>query len=214
MKRWLVVSTLLLSLALAGVAAAEAPVVAAIAGGPLLAESIKAPQALTVTLPGLNKGYVDDASLLNGFGCDGGNKSLALRWAGAPAGTKSFAVTIHDPDAPTGVGFFHWTIWNLPAAQSSLPQGASGDRSKVLAPAVEGHTDFGKQGYNGPCPPPGERHRYLVTVYALDVAKLEGADSSTTGALLRVLLSSHTLAWGRATAVYGMHLYGDSMEMP
>ena len=114
---------LLLPLASLFARAAAAEVVTVevpVSPGPELTEVIKAPRSVTVTFPGLQNGYVDDASLLNGFGCDGENKSFAIRWEGAPAGTKSFAVTVHDPDAPTGVGFFHWTVWNLPATGGSL----------------------------------------------------------------------------------------------
>ncbi len=165
---------------------------------PDLADPNPAPTTIKVTLPGLKDGVVDNAGVFGGFGCKGDNKSLAISWSNAPKDTKSFAVIVHDPDAPTGVGFFHWSVFNLPSTTTKLEQGASGKTA-----GIEGYTDFGMSGYGGPCPPPGAPHRYIVTVYALKVPKLEGADQKSTGALLRFMLNQNTLALGRATATYG-----------
>ena len=114
-------------------------------------------------------GQIEAEQVLNGFGCQGGNVSPALQWRGAPAGTKSFAVTVYDPDAPTGSGWWHWVVFNLPATTDRMAKNA-GDIEKNLAPAgsVQSRTDFGKPGYGGPCPPAGDKpHRYQFTVYAL-----------------------------------------------
>jgi len=114
-------------------------------------------------------GQATSKQVFKGFGCSGDNVSPQLSWSNAPKGTKSFAVTIHDPDAPTGSGWWHWVIFDIPAGVTELPTGA-GDLSKNLAPkgAVQSMTDFGRPGYGGPCPPKGDGpHAYVVTVYAL-----------------------------------------------
>ena len=109
------------------------------------------------------------------FGCEGQNLSPSLSWSGAPAGTKSFALTVYDPDAPTGSGWWHWIVVDLPATTTSLPEGAgTTDGSKLPQGAVQVRTDFGAPGYGGPCPPPGDHpHRYLFRIYALDLDKLD-----------------------------------------
>jgi Raf kinase inhibitor-like YbhB/YbcL family protein len=148
-----------------------------------------------------DKAKMPDTTVFSGMGCTGGNTSPDLKWEGAPEGTKSFAVEVHDPDAPTGVGFFHWTMWNIAATTSSLDAGA-GAEGKAPTGAVLGHTDFGSSGYNGPCPPPGNPHRYHFTVYALDTDKLE-LGKTATGALLRFMVKEHTLAEGTLTGLWG-----------
>lgn len=158
-----------------------------------------APATIQVT-----SGAFDDAGTIpgvhafDGFGCTGQNTSPPLAWTEVPEGTKSFALVVHDPDAPTGVGFFHWVAFDIPADTRSLPAGASGDGF----PGTEGHTDYGATGYGGPCPPPGDDpHRYLFTVYALDTERI-GLGPPATGALTRFVLGQHTLALGRLTGTY------------
>ena len=140
----------------------------------------------------------------NGFGCAGGNISPALNWSGAPPETKSFALTCYDPDAPTGSGFWHWVVFNLPANLTSLPRGA-GDPRSAAAPrgAVQSRTDYGSTGYGGPCPPPGDKpHRYQFTLFAVDVAKLD-AEEQSSAAVVGFNLHFHTLARTTLTALYG-----------
>ena len=127
-----------------------------------------------LTSPGLTAGStMPDKHVLNGFGCQGANVSPALRWEAAPAGTQSFAITAYDPDAPTGSGWWHWVVYNLPANALALPENASKART-LPAGAVEGRTDFGTAGYGGACPPAGDKpHRYIFTVHALKTPRLD-----------------------------------------
>jgi Raf kinase inhibitor-like YbhB/YbcL family protein len=129
-----------------------------------------------------------------------GNRSPHLKWADAPEGTKSFAVTCYDPDAPTGSGFWHWTVANIPSDVTELAEGAS--PASLPAGAVEGRTDFGEPGFGGAAPPPGHGpHRYIFTVFAVDMDKLDvtGEDS---GAKFGFNLHFHTLAKASITATY------------
>ena len=129
-----------------------------------------------------------------GFGCAGGNKSPHLKWAGAPAGTKSFAVTCYDPDAPTGSGFWHWLVVNIPHAATELLPGAGSAGGKLPAGALQTRTDFGKPGYGGPCPPEGDHpHRYLFTVFAVSKDKIDVA-ADTSAAVVGFNLHFATLA--------------------
>jgi len=131
----------------------------------------------------------------NTFGCSGSNNSPQLSWTNAPAATKSFAVTMYDPDAPTGSGFWHWVIVDIPASVHELKQNA-GDAKVKVAPAgsLQSINDAGFAGYLGPCPPVNDAaHRYVITVYALNTEKL-GTTPSSTGALTGFLLGQHVLA--------------------
>lgn len=141
--------------------------------------------------------------VFNGFGCQGGNQSPALTWRNAPKGTKSFAITAYDPDAPTGSGWWHWVVYNLPADTSTLPVDAgAADNTKLPKGAVQGRTDFGSTGFGGACPPPGSRpHRYIFTVHALKVEKLElPADASA--ALVGYMIGMNRLQKATITAKY------------
>jgi Raf kinase inhibitor-like YbhB/YbcL family protein len=138
-----------------------------------------------------------------GFGCTGKNISPALSWKNAPADTKSFAVTVYDPDAPTGSGWWHWVIFNIPAAIDNLKENA-GDPASNLAPAgsIQSVTDYGKPGYGGACPPAGDKpHRYIFTVFALDIQKLP-LDANASGAMVGFYLNQHALAKATLTALY------------
>lgn len=140
-------------------------------------------------------GQATDKQVYNGFGCTGENLSPELYWENAPAGTKSFAITMYDPDAPTGSGFWHWIVFDIPANISELKTGA-GNITKGLIPtgAIQSNTDFGQPGYGGPCPPQGHGfHQYLITIYALKTDKL-GLDKNATPAFVGFNLFSNTIA--------------------
>lgn len=143
--------------------------------------------------------------VFNGFGCTGGNVSPALSWRGAPAGTRSFGIMVHDPDAPTGgAGFWHWVVIDLPADTTGLPRGAgTADGSALPAGTRQIRTDFGTPGWGGPCPPAGDKpHRYVFTVYALKVPKLE-IPPDATASLTGFMLNANALAKASFTAKYG-----------
>lgn len=126
-----------------------------------------------------------------------GNTSPQLSWSGAPEGTKSYAITVYDPDAPTGSGFWHWTVANIPADVTELPTGGP-----VPSGAVEGRTDYGAPGFGGAAPPPGHGpHRYIFTVFAVDVEKLD-VTPDNSGAVFGFNLHFHTLAKATITATY------------
>jgi len=135
-------------------------------------------------------------------GCGGKNQSPQLSWRGAPAGTKSFAVTCFDPDAPTGSGYWHWLLFDLPASVTSLDAGAGTNATPGRAHG--GYSDFGLHTYGGPCPPKGDgAHRYIFTVIALDVDAIHGANEKTTGATLTFMMRGHVLATGSITGTFG-----------
>ncbi|MBO2599900.1 YbhB/YbcL family Raf kinase inhibitor-like protein [Shewanella algae] len=127
----------------------------------------------------------------NQFGCSGANLAPRLDWQNAPAGTKSFAITFYDQDAPTGSGFWHRVVYDIPANVLSLPGGKDG--GPLPEGAIESNTDLGKPGFFGPCPPEGRQHRYKWTVHALDVAKLP-VKPDYSAALTGFFLWQHTLA--------------------
>jgi Raf kinase inhibitor-like YbhB/YbcL family protein len=131
----------------------------------------------------------------NGFGCTGGDLSPGLRISGVPAGAKSLAITIHDPDAATQSGWWHWLVYDLPAGTRSLAEGAGSARGSVLpAGAQQGPNDFGGRAYGGVCPPAGDRpHRYRVTVWALKDRRL-GASATASAALIDYLIESNAIA--------------------
>lgn len=129
-----------------------------------------------------------------GFGCAGGNKPPHLKWSGAPAETKSFAVTCFDPDAPTGSGFWHWLVVNIPASATELAEGAGSSGGKLPAGALQTRTDVGVPGYAGPCPPEGDHpHRYLFTVFAVKTESLN-VKADTSAAIIGFNLHFNTLA--------------------
>jgi len=140
----------------------------------------------------------------NGFGCAGENKSPALKWSGAPQGTRSFAVTVHDPDAPTGSGWWHWMVINLPASVTGLAGNAGAANSSTLpAGAVQGRNDYGANAWGGVCPPPGDKpHRYVFTVYALGTDKLD-VPADASAALTGFMIHGNMLAQASFTAHYG-----------
>jgi Raf kinase inhibitor-like YbhB/YbcL family protein len=136
----------------------------------------------------------------------GQDESPQLSWSGAPADTRSYAVTMFDPDAPGRGGFWHWAVLDIPADVTSLPAGAGAEGGKLLpAGALQLKNDGGFHGYVGAAPPPGHGpHRYVVTVHALDVAA-SGLDERTSPASLESKLSRHTLGRATLTGIYERH---------
>jgi Raf kinase inhibitor-like YbhB/YbcL family protein len=140
------------------------------------------------------------AFVFTGFGCEGGNRSPQLSWSGAPEGTKSFAITAYDPDAPTGSGWWHWNVVNIPASVDSVELGASGE-GKLPMGAIEITNDYGAAGFGGACPPAGEVHRYVFTVHALSTERLE-LPEHPSNALAGFMIGANTIQSARITAVY------------
>lgn len=138
------------------------------------------------------------------FGVPGGQDlSPQLSWSGAPEGTQSYVLTCYDPDAPTGSGFWHWAVADIPTSVTELPAGAGTPNSPDLpSGAVTLANDAGMKGFLGSAPPPGHgEHRYFFTVHAVDVASLELPEGATP-AFLGFNLFSHTLARATVTAVF------------
>ncbi len=158
----------------------------------------------TVSSQDIKEGQtLSSAQVFNGFGCSGQNRSPQLSWSGAPAGTKSFAVTVYDPDAPTGSGWWHWTVFNIPASVTSLPGGINAQGEGLPKGALQGRTDFGSSSFGGACPPQGDKpHRYQFVVWALNTDKLP-LDAQASGAMVGFMLNAASLGQARLTAHYG-----------
>ncbi len=141
---------------------------------------------------------LSNEQVFNGFGCDGGNISPQLSWKDVPKGAKSLAITMYDPDAPTGSGWWHWVVFNIPVETKSIDSGA-----KMPEGAIQSRTDFGTTGFGGACPPEGNApHRYIFTLYALDVEKLD-LDENASGAMVGYFLNAHSIEKASITAKYG-----------
>ena len=157
-----------------------------------------------------NGGNIEQKNAGNIMGCTGESKSPALEWKNPPPGTKSFALLVHDPDAPTGgAGFWHWIVYNIPGDATSLPEGGPLPKG-----AVEGNTDMGKPGYIGPCPPPGPKHHYNFMLYPLKVDKLDvppGATASYVGFNAGANVIGKP---AKLTAVYARPKEGAAMAKP
>lgn len=168
---------------------------------PLLAHA----GGFTIASPELAPGArLSTAHVYRGFGCEGGNRSPALSWQGAPAGTRSYALTVYDPDAPTGSGWWHWVVYNLPAQTAGLVAGAgSADGVALPAGAVQGRTDYGTPGFGGACPPPGDTpHRYRFTVHALKVERLD-LPPEASAAMVGYMIRLNSLGQATLEARYG-----------
>ncbi|MES2898909.1 MAG: YbhB/YbcL family Raf kinase inhibitor-like protein [Pseudomonadota bacterium] len=150
------------------------------------------------------RGPLSRRHVLNAFGCTGHNMSPSLAWDNPPAGTKSFALLVHDADAPTGgSGWWHWVVVNLPATTRSLVAGAGHRQGRGLPPgSIQVDTDFGHPGWGGPCPPEGGApHNYVFTLHALKVEKLPLPPNSTA-AMAGYLINAHSLGRAVLTATY------------
>jgi Raf kinase inhibitor-like YbhB/YbcL family protein len=163
--------------------------------------------AFTVRSNSFNDGdYLANAHILSadfGFGCAGNNRSPHLAWSEAPAGTKSFAVTCFDPDAPTGSGFWHWLVVNIPPKVTELALDAGNPKAPQLPRgALQTRTYFGTPGYGGPCPPAGDHpHRYLFTVFAVGTESLP-VTADTSAAVIGFQLHFNTLAKAAIMGLY------------
>jgi Raf kinase inhibitor-like YbhB/YbcL family protein len=165
--------------------------------GPAMAMSIKSPAVgADNTIP--------DKYIADGFGCSGENVSLPLEISGVPAEAKSLAITMYDPDAPTGSGFWHWEVANLPPDTTSLAEGAgAAGNGKLPDGAVQARNDAGTAAYFGPCPPRGDKpHRYVITVFAVGADKLP-VDENASGAVVGFNLNYNTLDKASVTYLYG-----------
>ncbi len=158
----------------------------------------------TLTSPDVANGQtMAAAQVFNSFGCTGGNVSPALAWSNVPPGTKSFALLAYDPDAPTGSGWWHWVVYNIPADVTSLPAGAGDPKKNLMPPGVvQGRTDYGATGYGGPCPPPGKPHRYYFWLFALGVPKLD-LPADATAAFVGYNVHANSLGKAELLGLYG-----------
>ncbi|AOK28454.1 MULTISPECIES: YbhB/YbcL family Raf kinase inhibitor-like protein [Burkholderia] len=146
-------------------------------------------------------GRVGAIHLFNQGDCKGGNRSPQLTWRDPPPGTKGFAVTMFDPDAP-GRGWWHWAVAGIPASVSSLPANASASGYLRRIGAIEARNDFGTDGYGGPCPPPGKPHRYVITVYALRATDLRVA-TGRPAQMFDHEIGTETLGSAQLVVTYG-----------
>ena len=161
-----------------------------------LASGVAQAQEFSVRSASPANGQLRQAQFANAFGCTGKNLSPQISWSGAPQGTKSYVVTMFDPDAPTGSGWWHWVLANVPANVNELSEGAGSSGGKLPAGTLEVRGDTGQTGYFGACPPAGQTHNYIVTVHALKVEKLE-LPPTVTPAMLGFMVLDNSL--GKAT---------------
>ena len=163
---------------------------------------INSVSAFDLSSPDITAGStLSQAQVYRGFGCNGENLSPALHWKDPPAGARSFAVTVYDPDAPTGSGWWHWIVYDIPATTTSLPGGAVVKKSLPTG-VMQGRNDFSERNFGGACPPAGDKpHHYLFTVYALKVEKL-GVAEDASAALIGFMLNANSLGKAQFTATY------------
>ncbi|MDQ7084541.1 MAG: YbhB/YbcL family Raf kinase inhibitor-like protein [Sulfurovum sp.] len=148
------------------------------------------------------QGQLSIAQEFNSFGCKGENKSPQLQWTNPPKGTKSFAITIYDPDAPTGSGWWHWLLINIDKNTSTIPSNASASHNLPKG-AIETMTDYGSATFGGACPPQGDKaHAYFFTIYALDIETL-ALTSKIDSALVGYMINQHTIEKATIVSYYG-----------
>lgn len=146
------------------------------------------------------KGQLTKTQEFNGFGCTGDNISPQISWSHPPKGTKGFAITVYDPDAPTGSGWWHWLVVNIPANASSLPAGVTA--KDLPKGAIETMNDYGVTSFGGACPPEGDKHhQYIFTIHALDVEKLD-VSSKSDSALVGYMINAHTIEKSSLVSYY------------
>ena len=168
---------------------------AALMGLTALPITAAAEDKFTVRVDGLQNGHFAQRHLLSeayGFGCTGGNIAPTISWKNAPKGTKSFVLTMYDKDAPTGLGWMHWVVANIPAHVHTLPES-----QPLPQGSLQTRTDSGAAGFTGACPPKGQNHRYEITVTAVNVATLPNVTAESTPAMVGFFTHAHAL--GKAT---------------
>lgn len=156
---------------------------------------------MTLEMPGLVEGRFTEDQAQMGTGCGGMNLSPELLWSGAPAKTQSFVLTAYDPDAPTGSGFWHWSVFDIPADVTHFDEAASS--GGALPPGtVQARNDLSNTQYDGACPPEGSTHRYVFTIYAMPQKTL-GLDAGASGAMVGYFANTGSLARASVTVSYG-----------
>lgn len=176
-----------------------------LAAGMIGAATLAQAAGFQLTSPDIKAGaMIPKIFEFNGFGCSGENKSPALKWSGAPKGTKSFAVTVYDPDAPSGSGWWHWMVINIPADVTELkPDAGAVGGANLPKGASHARIDYGVAGWGGVCPPQGDKpHRYIFTVHALKLDKLD-VPADATAALTGFMINGNSLGKASFTARYG-----------
>lgn len=146
--------------------------------------------------------FLGKSNEFNGFGGEGENISPSLSWSDAPKDAKSFAVTVFDPDAETGSGFWHWVIFDIPSTVRELPAG-TGNVDQVYVPGLkQASCDFGHMGYGGACPPEGDNpHRYIFTLHALSCEQLD-INKDMPNAVIRFMINAFTISMSSVTVLY------------
>ncbi|XPF94357.1 YbhB/YbcL family Raf kinase inhibitor-like protein [Colwellia sp. RE-S-Sl-9] len=171
---------------------------------PLLVSASIFAGSFTLTSKDITAGVLmNKTQVFNGFGCTGSNLSPQLKWSNAPKDTKSFAITVYDPDAPTGSGWWHWQIVNIPVTVTELATDAGNTKTnKAPKGSMQIKSDFGSRGFGGACPPEGHGvHRYQFTVHALSVEKLELPEDAS-GALAGYMINANTIETSTIEALY------------
>jgi Raf kinase inhibitor-like YbhB/YbcL family protein len=171
---------------------------------PAAAPAARQASAMTLTSADVKDGgTIAVTHVYDRTGCTGQNLSPALAWSGAPPATRSFALTVHDPDAPRPGGWWHWLVYDIPSSTASLPRGAgTAGSSGMPSGARQGTNDFGDAAYGGPCPPPGSPHHYTFVISALDVSSLN-LPAGAAPAQVSFQIQAHTLASAKLTGLYG-----------
>jgi len=164
-------------------------------------------QSFEIRSPDIAQGAtLTRAQVYSGYGCKGGNLSPAILWTNVPPGTKSFAFTVFDPDAPTGHGWWHWLVIDIPASATGLPRGAA-KAAALPTGARETKNDFDDVHFGGACPPEGDKpHRYEFTVHALQVERIDvpaGTESTTPPQTIEEKIRANEIGSARITARYG-----------
>ncbi|WP_455888026.1 YbhB/YbcL family Raf kinase inhibitor-like protein [Pseudomonas rustica] len=159
-------------------------------------------ESFTIRSAELQNGEFNESNMLSepyGFGCTGKNIAPSFSWSNAPAGTKSFVLTIYDRDAPTGIGWTHWIVANIPASVSSLSTGIDASGKNLPKGALQPRTDFGVSGYGGPCPPKGSTHNFEITLTALKVEALPHVSAESTPALVGYFTKANAIGEAKLT---------------